>query len=629
MIAITVGGKPAFIKKGSSFEFTRENNLFDSSEGYTLEMEFPLVDCPQNVEAFGLLHLPFTDKPTDLIPCTIQCGLFRLVGSISIMNVSEFAVKAQFLEGVDVSESEKRLENSFINEMDLGSYYQTEPRFLNPAFSLWQSSNNGCFLPWTSTQYEVVNNKCMTAINPDFFPPIYVAWYLTTSYITWQPMLVDIIRKVASNIGYSLSPSFNEFLEQQPKWNDAVICNTLPFSWRMPQYADALPHWNVLEFFEKLGYLFNGSFEFDHVEKTITFGAFENLVLKAGSVVIDKVISQYNCTISRDEEDADYLPAKKLRYKDSDEQIWKYWCCPQFLKNQLENNRDSIQIYETWEDAKPNIDRFTNYQSFKHKDKFTENVIYIKDLDTYFMMRANFAKSEAVGLVKDDKIVTDKYVVFAQMTPINIFGPDAEDYDENAPYTELDIVPVIIDWTDYGQMMILPVSTLDDDTEGESSLPGGSSDSGYNSSDGDYSYWVTSDPAFVQKRSQQYLEKGESDKAEYFDRIYLGFRYRDTADPFFPNSTCAPPDFKIQLSTISALENRGMMRLSKGKYGKDISKINSKVMFEFSFFASRMPDINATFFINGRKFVCRRLTATFSDSGISEIMKGQFYPVSD
>ena len=45
---IIINGQIAALKKGSSFDFIAENNLFTGSDSYTLAITFPLKDCPQN-----------------------------------------------------------------------------------------------------------------------------------------------------------------------------------------------------------------------------------------------------------------------------------------------------------------------------------------------------------------------------------------------------------------------------------------------------------------------------------------------------------------------------------------------------------------------------------------------------
>lgn len=49
----------------------------------------------------------------------------------------------------------------------------------------------------------------------------------------------------------------------------------------------------------------------------------------------------------------------------------------------------------------------------------------------------------------------------------------------------------------------------------------------------------------------------------------------------------------------------------------------------FKFLADKVPDVRAPFIIRGKRYVCEKLTATFTESGMSQLIKGVFYPTPD
>jgi len=51
--------KQAALKKGSSIEYVSENRIFTDADDYSMEIELPLADCPQNLDIFGMI----TRKP--------------------------------------------------------------------------------------------------------------------------------------------------------------------------------------------------------------------------------------------------------------------------------------------------------------------------------------------------------------------------------------------------------------------------------------------------------------------------------------------------------------------------------------------------------------------------------------
>ena len=47
---LTINGKQAALKKGSSIEYVSENRIFTDADDYSMEIELPLADCPQNLD---------------------------------------------------------------------------------------------------------------------------------------------------------------------------------------------------------------------------------------------------------------------------------------------------------------------------------------------------------------------------------------------------------------------------------------------------------------------------------------------------------------------------------------------------------------------------------------------------
>ena len=59
---LTINGKQAALKKGSSIEYVSENRIFTDADDYSMEIELPLADCPQNLDIFGIITLNLADK---------------------------------------------------------------------------------------------------------------------------------------------------------------------------------------------------------------------------------------------------------------------------------------------------------------------------------------------------------------------------------------------------------------------------------------------------------------------------------------------------------------------------------------------------------------------------------------
>ena len=46
--------KQAAMKKGSSIEYVSENRIFIDADDYSMEIELPLADCPQNLDIYAI-----------------------------------------------------------------------------------------------------------------------------------------------------------------------------------------------------------------------------------------------------------------------------------------------------------------------------------------------------------------------------------------------------------------------------------------------------------------------------------------------------------------------------------------------------------------------------------------------
>ena len=55
LIILTINGQQAALKKGSSIEYVSENRIFTDADDYSMEIELPLADCPQNIAIFGMI----------------------------------------------------------------------------------------------------------------------------------------------------------------------------------------------------------------------------------------------------------------------------------------------------------------------------------------------------------------------------------------------------------------------------------------------------------------------------------------------------------------------------------------------------------------------------------------------
>ena len=583
---ITIDGKRAVLKKGTSFDFVAENRSFTGSDSYTLSITFPLRGCAENIAIFGNINRTDIDKSKVVFDCEISDINFYSAGTITIVEISDTEVKTQFLEGRSVQNFDDTFDEIYINELDLGEY---------PSYSLssnpttqWNGLNAGqeaVALPWVNNasnsgniQNEVVYNNGYT-------------YHEDCKGLSFQPYLIAIVRRICMTLGYSCDVS---------QWNNRgdlrylIICNALPWAWDIPQFARALPHWSVTEFFEKLEYFLGGEFDIDHKAKTIKFSFTANILNGAEAVRIDNVVDSYTAEVTSEDE-SNYIETANVRYKECSHNMWKFYCCPWFIKD-YKNTRVEYDTIAQLISANKGYARVRNYGRGSNINK----VLYAKNIDTHFIIRCirnEYAGTNSVGEKLYDRICI--------LQPINVFGDKIVD-ESNENTIELDFVPAWIEETDAtkGNCIFLEMGSYEEEDTGGTRPT---------EDDGTTIY---------QPIAMQQLAVGEQqEKTEYFDKIFVAFW---NGTNFNSGKLPCPTLDNINIrEDWSMFGSNGSLRLQNApKYN-----INPKQKYHFSFIADKIPNVRSLFYINGKKYLCEKITATFSENGMSQLLKGDFYLV--
>jgi hypothetical protein len=130
------------------------------------------------------------------------------------------------------------------------------------------------------------------------------------------------------------------------------------------------------------------------------------------------------------------------------------------------------------------------------------------------------------------------------------------------------------------------------------------------------------------------IAKGEKDKTEgYFDVIYVGFWDGNTADfmPYQPHPIIDTVEVTTDF-TLASRTNQYSLRLNADMMTgarSVMKKIDGTKKYHFSFLSSSIPSPRATFYIHGARYICEKITATFHECGMSQLLKGIFYRVAD
>ena len=601
---IYVNNKLAALKKGTSFEYVSENRLFSGSDGYTLTITFPLKGCPENIAIFGHINRADVVAQKVIFDCEIRDKGFYKFGSITITEISETEVKTQFLEGRSEQNFDKTFDKVYINELDLGAPPTTFKSSVTPA-NAWYPEYSGCkcvALPWVNDYSGNIQNKAEHIVDDAVQNRSHYEWSEDTTGLSWQPYLLYITKKICEAVGYTADFSKWEEVEE---YKYLLICNTLPHAWYMPAFANALPHWTVEEYFEKLELFLGGEFDFDHRGKRITFAFTQATLAAKRPVCLEDVVEEHSTEVKVDDEHCEYLESKNLVYKDCDHEMWKFYSCDWFIKGW----QNRVVKYNSMRELLAANQGYRTWNGQHHRNGQIDKLLYAADCDAYFVIRP-VSRQQVVEW--RGPIIHVYYQYKCRLQPVNLFGGRIVSEDEDAEQVEIEFVPAWVDDTEdkYGRVLFLSFSGYDEDTN--------------TTSEND------KDHPFQKTHTVSSLEAGEKEKkSEYYDCIYIGWYdgsnyYQGSHLPYpnVENIVIADDWSNFSYAHFSLRINDRQIRR-----GQIIHNINPKMKTTFKFIADNIPDVRSVFLIRGKRYVCEKLTATFTENGMSQLIKGVFYPI--
>ena len=611
---IYVNNRLAALKKGTSFEYVSENRLFSGSDGYTLSIIFPLRGCPKNLAIFGHINRADVAAQRVVFDCEIRDKAFCKFGSITITEINDTEVKTQFLEGRSEQNFDVTFDDVYINELDLGSATDTNDSRPEYAWDPFINKMKCVALPWVNDYSGNIQNLA------DFHPEernsdgslkarSYYSWNADCSGRSWQPYLLYITRRICEAVGYAAD--FSKW-EKKEEYRYLLICNTLPYAWDTGGFARALPHWTVAEYFEKLELLLGGEFTINHRGKTIDFTFTEATLLAIRPVRLDNIIDEHTVEVTVEEDKCEYREAKNLVYKECDHEMWKFYSCDWFIKAW----KAGAVRYKSMRELLEANRWLASWNGSTQRGSNRDKLLYAEDVDAYFIVR-----SLSKTLVeKRGGFMPNRYEYKMELRPVNLFGGRIVSDDEDADEIEIEFVPAWVDETEdkYGRCLFLSFSGYDENDS-----------TGTSWSRDPYQRKEEIDNTLYQPHAFQSLAAGERNKkAEYYDRIYIG--WWDGAQS--PNGKLPHPyveDIEIAEDWSNFNNIHFSLRINHTTLNRrrTAHAINSRQKSTFKFLSDTIPNPRAVFFIRGKKYLCEKLTATFTEHGMSQLIKGVFYQI--
>lgn len=626
---ITINGMEAIPKKGTSLEIVLENPMFSGADGYSFNISFPL-DCPQNRAIFGFIGR-LDAQIEDLEPrprCEIQAPPASFSGALKITGVSETEVTGQFLSGRSIANASKVWDSTYVNSINLGAFPSGKPA--TPAEARTVTTSGGrrfTALPWVASSTAEEQNACKYEIpSPEDFilasglgfgesdrPKYHVSddskWEDGVEGVSRQIYLLSLVESICSAVGYTLD--VQTLKTRCPKADQLLVCNALPASWGDLSIAHILPHWTVAEFFEKLGLLFGGDFKVDHELRHIGFESHAAVAEALPEEPVETVVDEHSVEIDDGEKQCPYLYSKNIRYKECDHQMQPYYSNPgavagdSFFPKKEFTTATALWNYQT-------LHAGIRAVTAMDKAGLHPEINHAADEDIWYGLRAVYRTT--FYSIREEIC---RSVIFRDLTSVNELGPEGAD-DGSGSSVEIEFVPVCVDYT-VGLMrrMFLPISMDKDDGREEEQDPAGED-------------VLSTVP--LKTRFQMLAEADEKGGVpEYYDRIYIGF--------WAGNGTMVPGSFPAVVSRL--IDWRGdepewmatgySLSLTEDSSIRKVSampRIRTGIKYSFRFLSDRIPDPRSVFLIHGKRYLCEKLKATFSERGMSRLIEGEFYQVT-
>jgi len=611
---VIVDGKEAVLKANSVFQYVAENPLFTDAEEYTFEMTFPLDNQPENILIFGALHVQGVDRSKIRFTCEMFDGEFYKSGFLTIIEANETEVKAQFLEGMSTHRYYNDVMNTYIDELDYSSYDGTDGTEESQA----KASGQG----WTDL---AVWDKDADAlfINEDSMDCKFRHIYL-----------YHLIEVIAEICGFTVDMTDMEAVIWFKK---VVIANTTSHVLAYTSYMQLdklLPHWTIKELFKEVSRFFGCFIRIDVNSQKISF-------VKWSKLIQSTVGEEQDLTVNDDfvveQNDSEKTIADKIKVRLSDD------CDPlKVNKVDVEYFKNNVYVYYPliggWYSPESEaLGQNTNVYNQEYLYSFHdtaqiggdyEETVYITNIEerdeiTTASYHQYFVQFEVLGQLghltegEESRIVPCnmrvgrlRYIRFgvehkcdistSYDTPQAAATPVATPY--KLPIVEIAKPKITRHSGQYFHNKFYAKELIEIGTEEMENKPEKlmvvlreGSDDGR----GNHIFTRAWEPVAGENYSQGTITAAGGEEVPLY---YSGLKWcRFNLTPAF-----------------SVIQSN--MR---------VPNIDESLLYRFKFIGKTIPTPTKVFRIKGQKYACQRISAQFTNKGLSELMEGEFYRIID
>ena len=594
-------------------------------------------------------HLTRKDIDTDKIffNAVLQDTKFRKVGAVVITGITNESVKVQFLEKRSYQNFYPHFDETYIDELDLGEWPHIHPDnissggmsgprpgwedavYMTPA-QMWARWQDYTALPWVNNYSGNLQNCARWNASANKYE-----WKVTgdndedtdfTKGFSFQPNLLWLTKKICDALGYAYD--FAKW--EQSDYKYLLVCNTLPYSWSNRRWAAALPHWTVNEFFMELEKFLLMEFDIDHARNKVTCSVTTENVSDAGLVCIDKVTDAFSVEVSTDEDNTGYkaMLNQGMTRADGTVKCTEWATLADLFASDLP--QDSVL------DTGGGRSDYAQYPGGKW------GLHHVQDIDTYFVLEVmKRVEYRTTPFTINSEAL--KWGNVCRLVPVNRFGTLLLDREHPDEVEEMNIVPAWIDETDdtYGNLVFLDCGETGEDDEANASQTHTGRRPGVEVVDPD---------VVIQFGAFPTVSGGEKEKSgAVFDKLFVAFWWGDytKCKPRLPHPWTDTFDMTYSYAVPAVLTDTSKLtitwgviysgrqlslRINNRAYGQGVQRttyteVDQKKKYSFSFLSDEIPNVRSLFHIDGKRYLCTKLTATFTEDGMSHLLKGDFYKV--
>ena len=331
--------------------------------------------------------------------------------------------------------------------------------------------------------------------------------------------------------------------------------------------------------------------------------------------MLDRIVNEHTVEVTVEDDKCEYQETKNLVYKECDHEMWKFYSCDWFVKSWKEGAVRYNSMRELLDDNRWLATWNGSSQRGSNRDK----VLYAADVDAYFIVRSH-SRTLAETM---PGWMPNRYNYKMELRPINLFGGRIANDDEDADQIEIEFVPAWVDETEdkYGRVLFLSFAGYDENSSSELSAR----------TRDPYERKKEIDATLYQPIALQSLAAGEkTKKSEYYDRIYVAW-WDGAMDLAIQGKLPHPyvEDIEIQPDWNNLRNVHFSMRLNRFTQARNssIKQIDVKQKATFKFFSDTIPNPRSAFYIHGQRYLCEKITATITENGMSQLLKGVFWPI--